>query len=159
MFCFQVVTGGVLKDHVQGAGGSIQFTVQRPHYVSSVLANIMSPPVASRRKSQKAGVCIMVCPKFWANYYILIYTHHQELYAWYCIFLLVPIFLCRDEPVFVSCRALYLLLKINWQCSQELRPYHEGMSISSCDQSACWEGFGFNLENCMKSDCLQSAYL
>jgi hypothetical protein len=81
MFCFQVVTGGVLKEHVQGAGGSIQFTVQRPHYVSSVLANIMSPPVASRRKSQKADVCMMVCAKFWANYYILIYSHCQELYA------------------------------------------------------------------------------
>jgi hypothetical protein len=33
------------------------------------------------------------------------------------------------------------------------------MSISTCDQTACREGFGFNLENFMKSVCLWSAYL
>jgi hypothetical protein len=38
-------------------------------------------PVTSRNvaETQDADVCIMVYPKFWADYYVLICIHHFEL--------------------------------------------------------------------------------
>jgi hypothetical protein len=48
--------------------------------VSWVLANIMSSH-CFRKGNRNSGhrLCIIVCPSFWADYYLLIYTHCWEL--------------------------------------------------------------------------------
>jgi hypothetical protein len=51
-------------------------------YVSWVLANITSESSHCFRKGNRNSgrrLCIMVCPSFWEDYYMLIYTHCWEL--------------------------------------------------------------------------------
>ncbi len=121
MFCIQVVTSGVLKGYVQGAGGPNHYPIYRPlcllgidaciyrdilkwnkssflqklvaawmrilltfliSNVSWVLANITSESSHCFRKGNRNSghrLCIMVCPSFWEDYYMLIYTHCWEL--------------------------------------------------------------------------------
>ncbi len=50
--------------------------------VSWVLANIMSESSHCFQKGNRNSggrLCIMVCPSFWEDYYMLIYTHCWEL--------------------------------------------------------------------------------
>ncbi len=50
--------------------------------VSWVLTNITSESSHCFRKGNKNSrrkLCIMVCPSFWEDYYMLIYTHYWEL--------------------------------------------------------------------------------
>ncbi len=121
MFCIQVVTSGVLKGYVQGAGGPNHYPIYRPlcllgidaciyrdmlkwnkssflqkfvaawmrilltfliSNVSWVLANITSESSHCFRKGNRNSgrrLCIMACPSFWEDYYMLIYTHFIDL--------------------------------------------------------------------------------
>jgi hypothetical protein len=49
--------------------------------MSWVLADIMRSPVASGNAFRNSGhrLCIMFCPRFWADYWKLIAIHCQEL--------------------------------------------------------------------------------
>ncbi len=50
--------------------------------VSWVLANVTSESSHCFRKGNRNSacrLCIMVCPSFWEDYYLLIYTHYWEL--------------------------------------------------------------------------------
>jgi hypothetical protein len=40
---------------------------------------MIEPSIASGNKTETQDVCIMVCLKFWVDYYILMYSHCQEL--------------------------------------------------------------------------------
>jgi hypothetical protein len=51
-------------------------------YVSRGLANFrLTLPVASGHviETEYTHFCKMICLKIWADYYVLLYTHHSEL--------------------------------------------------------------------------------